>query len=85
MIAVLAAKSSNVEALMTTASLRPSPPETMATSEMKRSLWVALNSADNRWIDNRVNNGEVNSVVTITANIAQRAVRRSGKRMFGVN
>ena len=37
-----------IEALMTTASLRPSPPESMATSEMKRSLWVALNSAGSR-------------------------------------
>ena len=42
----------------------------MAISEMKRSLWVALNSAVSRWIDNRVSNGDVNSVVTITAYIA---------------
>src|SRR3990170_5607997 len=85
MMAVLAANNSKVDALKTTARLRPKPPETKATSEMNRSLWVALISAGSKLIDKSVSGGEVITVVMMTPTIAHLAVRLSGKRMFGLS
>src|SRR5919112_794643 len=85
MIAVLAANNSKVDALSTTATLRPKPPDTKATSEINRSLWVALISAGSKLIDSSVSRGEVITVVVITPIMAHFAVRLSGKRMFGLS
>ena len=85
MIAVLAANSSRLDALITTASCKPKPPEMEAICEMKRSLCVDLKSGVSMLIDNRLSSGAVTSIVPMTANIAQRVVLRSGRRMVGLN
>ena len=51
--------------------------------EMKLSLSVALICSGSRPIDSAVRTGEVTTMVSITASIAQRVVRRRGKRMVG--
>src|SRR4030095_9429799 len=83
-IAVLAANRSSAEALTTTASFKPSPPEIMAMSDMNRSLWVALVWASSILIDSTDSSGDVTIVVTMTAAIAHLVVRRKGKRIAGL-
>lgn len=48
---------------------------------MKRSLWVDLISGDKTETDKAESVGDVMIVVRITANMANRVVRRSGKRI----
>jgi len=85
MIAVLEANKSRLDAVSTTASFKPRPPTRMPSSEIKRSLSVALIWSGNKPIDSAVNIGAVTTIVTITVNMARRVVFRSGKRIAGLS
>ena len=74
MIAVFEANRSKLEAVRTTASLMPKPPTIRPSSEMNRSLSVALSCSGNRPMDNAVKTGEVTIMVTITAAMARRVI-----------
>ena len=52
---------------------------------MNLSLSVALKCSGKRPIDKAVSTGEVMTMVTITAPMAHRVVRRRGKRIVGLN
>ncbi len=85
MIAVLEANSSKLEAVKTTASLRPRPPTIMPNCDMNLSLSVALKCSGKRPMDRAVRTGAVMTMVTITAVMAQRVVRRRGNFIVGLN
>ena len=80
-MAVLAANKSKEEAVTTTANFSGTPPEMAASSEMNRSLCVALTSEGRRVMERVVRIGEVKTIVPTMAAMANRVVLRIGKRI----